>query len=270
MKKRIKTLLFPYIISSVFFVIFYLIIESVPSLDQFINSSISPLFEKDWLTILGSMFYDAGNGMPQAFQLWFLRDLIILVAFSPIWYFLFKYLKWFWIPVVFLLNFFPVEHVPVYSLFWFSLGGALVNTDISKQYKKTIGICLLILFLILCLLQLIYPDLSVWKYTTISIILLGIISIWLMYDVMVSSSFSLQKHTWLTKICSFTFFIYLFHEPSLNIVKKIILFILGKNETGYLICYLTSPWIFMFIAVIIGLGMKKYLPKIYEIAVGGR
>jgi hypothetical protein len=91
-----------------------------------------------------------------------------------------------------------------------------------------------------------------------------------MYDVIVSPSFSLSNHPLVARVCSFTFFIYLFHAAPLNILKKIILLILGKNETGYLVCYLTSPWIFIFIAVIIGLKMKKYIPKFYNMALGGR
>jgi surface polysaccharide O-acyltransferase-like enzyme len=269
-KKRLKTLLIPYIIGNVFFVVFYAVMESLPGTGQFMNDSVFPLFKKDWVTILVSVFYDMGNGMPQAFQLWFLRDLIILVLLSPLWYLLFKHLKWFWIPVVFFLSYFSIKYIPLQSLFWFSLGGSLVNVDISKKCKKQTVTFLLLLFLIFCLAQLFYPALSVWKYITIPVILLGITSIWFMYDTVVPPSFSLRTHTWLAKICAFTFFIYLFHEPSLNIVKKTILYILGKNEIGYIVCYFISPWIFIAVAVFIGIRMKKYIPKLYRIAVGGR
>jgi hypothetical protein len=53
-------------------------------------------------------------------------------------------------------------------------------------------------------------------------------------------------------------------------VRKLIVFVLGKNETGYLVSYLVSPLIFIILAIIVGLGLKKYIPKLYEIAVGGR
>jgi hypothetical protein len=91
-----------------------------------------------------------------------------------------------------------------------------------------------------------------------------------MYGVIVPQSFFLSSHKWLAKVCGFTFFIYLFHEPTLNIVRKLIVFVLGKNETGYLVSYLISPWIFVLFAVIVGMALKKYVPKIYSIAVGGR
>jgi surface polysaccharide O-acyltransferase-like enzyme len=135
MKKRVYTLVIPYTIAAIFFVLFYVVVELIPGTSTFMNSTISPLFEKDWTTILISIFYDAGNGSPIAFQLWFLRDLIILIAFSPLWYLLIKHLKWSWLIIIFVLNCFSIKYFPVYALFWFSLGGALVKGTISAKYK---------------------------------------------------------------------------------------------------------------------------------------
>jgi peptidoglycan/LPS O-acetylase OafA/YrhL len=270
MKKRVRTLVIPYIIAAVFFVVFGVFVTIIPGTNQFINNSACLLlFEKNWITVFVSIFYDAVNGCPMAFQLWFLRDLIILILFASLWYFLFRYLKWRWIIIVFALNYFSIKYFPIYALFWFSLGGALVQLNIAKENTKT-GILLLVLFLVLCSLQLFYSDLLLWTYFEIPITLLGVTSIWFMYGLFVSPQFSLQNYSWLSKACSFTFFIYLFHEPTLNIVRKLIVFVLGKNETGYLVSYLVSPWIFIILAIIVGLGLKKHIPKLYEIAVGGR
>jgi surface polysaccharide O-acyltransferase-like enzyme len=269
MKKRVRTLLIPYIIAAVFFVVFFLVIELIPGTSKFMNGNIRPVFAKDWSTILVSVFYDAGNGSPLAFQLWFLRDLIILVAFSPIWYLLFKYLKGWWVLIVLVLNYFSISYFPIYALFWFSLGGFLIKVNLCNTSLKSGGVILTVLFLTLCFLQLLYPAL-LWKFVKIPIILLGVVSFWFMYDIFVSPSFSLQNHSWLNKVCGFTFFIYLFHEPTLNIVRKLIVFVLGKNEIGYLVSYLMSPWIFIVFAVFVGLGLKKQVPKLYEITVGGR
>jgi peptidoglycan/LPS O-acetylase OafA/YrhL len=273
MKKRVRTLVIPYVIGCCFFVVFATLVTIIPGTNQFMNNSILPLFEQNWKTVLISIFYVAEQGAPMAFQLWFLRNLIILITFSPLWYLLLKYLKWSWVVIVFVLNYFPVLSTcsPLRSLFWFSLGGLLVSYHLSGKYKRNLSSSVLFLiFLILCMLQLFHPDFLLWKYAEIPIILLGVVSIWLLYDLIVPQSFSLQSHSWLVKICNFTFFIYLFHEPALNIVRKLIVFILGKNEIGYLFSYLISPWIFIFLIVIIGLGLKKYLPKIYRVSCGGR
>lgn len=109
-----------------------------------------------------------------------------------------------------------------------------------------------------------------WRSLRIPIILLGIVGAWGLYDAVVGKDFNLSQHRWLTTACQFTFFIYLFHEPTLNIVRKLIVVVLGKNELGYLTSYLISPWIFTVCAVFIGLLFRKYLPKVYNLCTGGR
>jgi len=273
MKKRVKTLLIPYIIASMFFVLCFVILGFIPGVDKFMNGNLSVLFEKRWYTILYEVFIRTDNGQPVAFQLWFLRDLMILILVSPLPYYLLKYLKWVWVLIVFTLTLFiPKGLFPVYALFWFCLGGYF--TEFKSKILNSIewkgGIILTLIFLTLCLAELFFPDFTVWQYTGTPIILLGIVSLWLFYDNVVPNTFLLKNHLWLQTICSFTFFIYLFHEPTLNVVRKLIVSIFGKNSMGYLISYLVSPFIFMLAAIIVGIILKKYLPKFYQISIGGR
>ena len=83
-KKRIMTLVVPYIIAALFFPCFYIIVSLIPSTARFFNSeSISTIFNLPVWNIFQSIFYD-----PLAFHLWFLRDLIIIVALSPFLYYI--------------------------------------------------------------------------------------------------------------------------------------------------------------------------------------
>ena len=93
MRKRVGTLVVPYIIGCLFFVGFGVLMAVLPGVSKYMNSSLMPLFFKPIGEILRSIFYDAGNGTPCAFQLWFLRDLILIVATSPLWYLCLKHLK---------------------------------------------------------------------------------------------------------------------------------------------------------------------------------
>lgn len=271
-RKRIKSLLIPYFIGCVFFVIFYSFVALLPWTSNLINSSssIMPLFQKPYSIILISIFYDGGTGYPCAFQLWFLRDLILIVATSPLWYLCLKHLKWGFVAVVFVLTYFDVPHVPFYSLFWFVLGGQLtkVKIEMGGNGRTKVAIFGLFLFLIISIIQLFFPDIINWSLLRIPIILLGIA--WGLYDVVLGKDFSLSRHQWLGIACQFTFFIYLFHEPTLNIVRKLIVVMLSKNELGYLTSYLLSPWIFTVCAVFAGLLFRKYLPRVYNVCTGGR
>ena len=113
-------------------------------------------------------------------------------------------------------------------------------------------------------------DVIDWELVKIPVILLGIYSAWGLYDTVVGENFVLSEHRWLATACQFTFFIYLFHKPTLNVVRKLIVAVLGKNELGYLTSYLLSPWIFTICAVFAGLLFRKYLPRVYDVCSGGR
>lgn len=274
-RKRIKSLLIPYFIGCLFFVIFYSFVALLPWTSNLINSSSSiiPLFQKPYSIILISIFYDGGTGYPCAFQLWFLRDLILIVATSPLWYLCLKHLKWGFVAVVFVLTYFDVPHVPFYSLFWFVLGGQFTKVKIELWGVNgviNVELLALCLFIVLSIVELFFPDIVDWSLLRIPIILFGILGSWGLYDVVIKKEFSLSQHKWLGIACQFTFFIYLFHEPTLNIVRKLIVVVLGKNELGYLTSYLISPWIFTVCAVFTGLLFRKYLPRVYDVCTGGR
>ena len=269
MKKRVRTLLIPYIIGCLFFVGFGVMVALLPGTSRFMNSSVLPLFQKPATEILCSIFYDAGNGSPCAFQLWFLRDLILIVATSPIWYLCLKYMKWGFVAVVFVLTYLQIPHITFYALFWFVFGGQISKSKIvSGGVSCRATVC--VAFLVLSLAQLFEPDAVCWKYIKIPIILSGIFCAWSLYDMIVCKDFILTSRRWLSTACHFTFFIYLFHEPTLNIVRKLIVAVLGKNEFGYLVSYLVSPWLFIVCAVFVGLAFRKCLPKVYGVCCGGR
>ncbi len=269
MRKRVESLVVPYIIGCLFFVGFGVLMAVSPGVSKYMNSSMMPLFSKPVEEILGSIFYDAGNGTPCAFQLWFLRDLIIIVATSPMWYLCLKRMRWAFVVVTFGLTYLQIPHVPFYALFWFGLGGQMVNVKSLFGWGRSV-IVTTVLFLAVSGIQMFIADMIDWEVVKIPVILLGIYSAWGLYDMVVGENFVLSEHRWLVTACQFTFFIYLFHEPTLNIVRKLIVVVIGKNEYGYLISYLISPWIFTICFVFIGLQFRKYLPKVYHICTGGR
>ena len=269
MRTWVGTLVVPYIIGCMFFVGFGVLVAVLPGVSKYMNGSVMPLFSKPIGGILRSIFYDAGNGSPCAFQLWFLRDLILIVATSPLWYMCLKRMKWAFVVVAFGLTYLHIPHAPFYALFWFVLGGQLVNSKSLSGGGRSV-IVTSGLFLVVSGIQLFMTDVIDWELVKIPVILLGIYSAWGLYDMVVGEKFVLSEHRWLVTACQFTFFIYLFHEPTLNIVRKLIVVVLGKNELGYLTSYLLSPWIFTICAVFAGLLFRKYLPRVYDVCTGGR
>lgn len=137
-RKRVRTLLIPYIIGCLFFVGFYVIVEMMPGTSRFLNNSMMSIFQQPLAKLLCATFYGINGGMPYAFQLWFLRDLILIVLTSPLWYALLRQLGWWCVCIVFMLTYVDIPCVPVLSLFWFIFGGQLAKSTLLNWGGITI------------------------------------------------------------------------------------------------------------------------------------
>lgn len=265
-KKRIRTVLVPFIIASLIFPFIFITISYFPNSGKFINNDIISCLDGKWiLEVIKILFVDSGTGEPLAFHLWFLRDLIGIVAISPVLYGMKKYL-----PVGFpsLLCFVFAGLFPYTSfftsIFWFVFGSECL-ARLSKIYHPF----MLFLFLSCCFAELLYPN-DFWKYVKIPIILLGIITIWNIYDRVIKKDFRLSHHHRFSVVCSFTFFIYLYHEPIINIIRKLLVLLFGKSSFVFATTYLLSPWITACLMLLVGHIFKRSCPQIYGVIVGGR
>ncbi len=265
-KKRIRTVLIPFIIASLVFPFFFIILSFFPNSTSFINNNILSVLEgKGVLGILKVLFVDSGTGEPLAFHLWFLRDLILVVAITPILYGMKKYLP-VGLPSVlcFIIAFLFPQIGCFTSIFWFVFGSEFL-VRLNKIGTHIIPVA----FLILCFAELIFPN-EYWNYARLPVICIGITTIWNVYDIIVKKDLNLCQHQWFSMICSFTFFIYLYHEPIINIIRKLLVLLIGNSPYSFAIVYLMSPWITAGLMLLIGNVFKKRIPKVYSILVGGR
>lgn len=266
-KKRIRTILIPFIIACLFFPSFYILIGIIPGTDKFINAKdFSNNFQQPIIDILLSLFYKIpGSAQPWAFQLWFLRDLIIIIAVTPILFYIRQKVRKEWVLIILLLfHFINVDIFPYTACFWFMFGDAyLTKLNLLKVQW------ILPLFICISIIESVFID-STPFYLSILTQIIGVACIWNIYDLIVSPTFQLTNHTLLKQLSGYTFFIYLYHEPTLNIARKIIVVICGQTSFGFAISYLISPWVFAICAVLIGYLLKSKIPYLYSIIVGGR
>ena len=268
MKKRVWTLLIPFVIAALYFPAFLIGMELLPFTKQFVNgtSAFSNNLQLPLVEIIRSLFYAKNGGdSPWAFHLWFLRDLIIIVAISPLLYVIKKAIGGgISVLVLYILTFLHIEWLPLYALFWFMAGSVCLN-----RLDKVKSMWIPVIFMFISVMEFVLPDLS-WKYIKIPVIALGIVSVWNIYNRLLPASFNLQRHRLLCTACQFTFFIYLFHEPTLNIVRKLLILVLGHTSTGFALSYMLSPWIFAGLFIVVGYYFRKFLPRIYAVCTGGR
>lgn len=270
-KKRVRTLFVPYILWNIIFVVWFVLLQNLPGVSSMINSDvIGSITGKGFINGLFIMFIK-----PVAFQLWFLRDLIIYVILSPLFFLALKQYR-FWLPLVLFvaswvgLIFLPPE-IKIWGAFFFVFGGYIAVWHKLDDLTRNIGKLVFLLSLSLYLLNaLASPLIGVLvPGSAVFFMLCGVIAIWCGYDLLIKNDDSILINK-LVYGGGYSFFIYCFHEPFLNIIKKLGLKILGVSDVSLTILYIVNPLIMCAIAIIFAIIMKSFFPKVYSILVGGR
>lgn len=269
MKKRVRTLLIPYLLANTLTFIFYVALNLLSRMNAALNSVVNfkvlDTFNHGFLLVLSDIYWG-----PIAFQLWFVRDLMIIVLFSPLIYLLLKYLSNTKLGMLMLLiGEIFIFYMGISSLFWFLLGGIFafsVCLKCERIYRiKVIGCILGIAYITLCLL-------NAFKILPLPIVLviplLGVPAIWIIYDQIVRNRILCNSKK-MASICSYTFFIYLVHEPLLNIFKKIPLLV-SRSELMITFCYLLIPPLFIIVIWRCGVYLKRNCKCLYNVYTGGR
>lgn len=268
-RKRLRTLFIPYLLWNMIFVLWYVALQNLPGIGGFINSDIvGDIFGGSFSNALFELFV-----APASFPLWFLRDLIIIVLFSPLLYLAIRYGKWITIIVLFLIMPFVLKQTELFNQFglaYFALGGCIALHSSLEKMNQVLNNPVFVIsvivyighaFMLACGVR---PN---FVYLGEISVVAAIISVWKGYDLIVSRC---NHFTSLNSILGYSFFIYLFHEPVFNIIKKIGLKVLGVHEWSLIVLYLINPIIMCALAVAVAKVIQKYLPKVYGVLVGGR
>lgn len=272
-KKRIKSLLLPYLIWSIWGVLFYFILQLFPQSKPFFIKGL--VMNYTAAELLNTIFIN-----PIPYQLWFVRDLMVLVVISPIIYWIIKYFRILPILLLFIvwLEIFKID-LFLFSneaIFYFGLGGyiAICKSEIMLKVRSqnyywiffVIWISLLISKTILYNSN--YESSSLLLILHKFSILTGVISVWSLYDISLINK--LKPNKIMFDLSRYSFFIYAFHEPMLMIIKKGLVYITGPSEIMATISYLISPIIIICISIVVGSYIKKTTPKFYNLITGER
>lgn len=261
-RKRMRTLLIPYILWNCIFLLWYIALQNIPSIGGFINSDmVSKIFGGSIIQELYELLIT-----PAAFQLWFLRDLIIMVICSPLLYLMCKYMKW-WTPILWalLLPWARVSGTP-----YFTLGGCIALYCSLEKISNCLRGEQLAAFTLIYLGNAVAQifDSPHHPYISFVVCLCGMAFIWKSYDYI--TCIHPEKIEFLCPFLGYSFFIYCSHEPAFNIIKKLGLKILGIHEWSLILLYIINPLIMCAAAIGVAKILQKFLPKMYGILTGGR
>ncbi len=271
-KKRLRTVLVPYILwCTLWFSLMY-VIQYLPIVENYFQQ---PLYEMSMKDKLLNLYY-----YPLNYPFYFLRELMSLFVISPLIYILIKHLKWFFIILVFLLfmsfdRLLSLSGITLLSatpLFYFGLGSffSLNKFQMIFNAKKHIALLLVVFWLILNIISLynvkdpfiikiVSRGLNIFKD------LVGCVSLWYLYDFL---NFKKQWSNY--KFYNYSFFIFAFHGiPTLILVKASIA-LSKENSLLLFMSYIIIISSMVIISILIGMGVKKMFPNLYNVLVGSR
>lgn len=267
-RKRYFSLGVPFLCATFFYICFFIFLYFIPSIGKYINGNIFEELNSNIFKIINRCFFNYPQ-MPIAGQLWYLRDLLIIVTCSPVLMLIFKNrYKYVFIVCLFLI-------ASVYntlslwsSFFWFSLGGIIQSSKpylvLNKTDSKSFLLCLGLYWITLIVIH--AQGIIIPYYFGLSLLLIRIILMWYSYDLL--NCKLIDK--FVPKLSPYVFFIFLFHQPDINIIRKIPIILMGTTDVSYLLSFVITPFGCGVILLLIAMVLKKNFKSFYSFIIGGR
>jgi fucose 4-O-acetylase-like acetyltransferase len=285
-KKRLRTLLLPYLIwSGLALLMVYLMEEFTITKSWILSTGMMWIGENrmllhdyHWYEVLGRWIL-----VPVAYQLWFIRVLLIYNITYP-WIkaavthkiarpIFFTIVILFWLTN---LNFLIVEGE---GLLYFSLGVWMRKKDFNVEApKKWLNpVAWGIVFVSLCIIKtwLVFKGFTLMGEAVFYILLLlqkiavfsGLVAAWYGLDFLVRF---FMRSKWFTWAAAFSFIIYASHAPLVAFLIDPFFRIFDHWPYYRMITFILLPLFLVAVAIGLGGGLRRVTPKIYSILTGGR
>jgi fucose 4-O-acetylase-like acetyltransferase len=284
-KKRLLTLLLPYLIWSAVGLGFTYCLELFTTTKSLVQSSHLMqidnqrmfLHEYKWVEVLYYWLV-----APASYQLWFIRVLLVYNIAYPLlrWLVTNKYAKWVFFPIVIFLWLatFGLFFIDGEGLLFFSLGIYLqkTNFNISQPQKWLKPLPWAIVFVASAAIKtrlafVGYQAMGNWMYAMVLlhklIVFSGVIAAWYGCNALVIWSMKRQWFVWLT---GFSFIIYALHVPMVTYSIDGMLMLLHSLPHYRLLTFIVLPLLIIAVSIIVGALLKKIVPKLYSLLTGGR
>lgn len=265
LKKRIKTLLIPYLFWNLLMIVFILIMQKTDITSPYNHLSIHNV--KDFLLC----FWNRGTDEPILFQFWFIRDLIVLCILSPIVYLLIKHLKFLPIMFFFLVWFLGLNDIGIkvferQALCFFFLGAYLsINKINMVNVSKKFSFYSVILYIFIVIVVLFYKGQYNVYLNRLSIVV-GMVAVLFIVSSLIEKE-KIHNNQILSQI---SFFLFAFHTFVLQYVQSFLTGILPQNNLFIIIIYFLSVFFTIILSIILFKVLQRLLPNFLSIIIGQR
>ncbi len=281
-KKRVKTLIVPYLIWSAAGLAMTWLWQQHPvtaravaeaQLDQLGDNR--PYSQLGW----GGIIY-RWLRYPVSFQLWFIRTLFVYNVFYPVFrWAIVKYpVIWFSLMLLFWITMFNGLFFEGQGMLFFSLGVWLCKTNYRIDKKPEwfshylswlffVGVAIIKTFMAFEFE--LYSTVNIWVLATLHVISVaaGVLAIWFSCDRVVRWCMRQKWFVWAT---AFAFLIYGLHVPLLPYMNRLAFMYMSHIPNYRLIIYLGVPILVLLFCIGFGAALRAIAPKVYRLATGGR
>ena len=264
MKSRARHLLQPILIFTSIYLILYFAAQQFHYTSNLFSGQQKLIIDYGWRDLLNAYTGFFTKESMFAGQYWFLRNLFIVSAFSPLFLLLFKYTRSIPILIVGILwVFHPLLHINKFiidTIFFFILGSwiSYEHIDLAQIHQKTLLWSWAFIPLLL-LAFFILPDLRPLA------ILIGILWIFNICYLLVKKN----KGKALISFASGSYFCFLLHQQPLMFIKRASYKIFSPdNSLTMLLLYILIPIITICICYLLYLFLQKKCPTILSFLLG--
>lgn len=270
LKKRTKSLLVPYILWTLLAVLMYFVGQTIPGLSLFMNNDNNIVCEwrlKDWFNLFWVHWTNDVTGHPFITQFWFLRNLIILVVFSPLLRFFVKKTPFSLFIVLFLYYLHGSKFGIIVSLFFYMSGilFAEYNVNFFSLLDKIKWYEFIVVLMVEMFAVILLPEETKFlELCTITscFVLLKVSKIIISNEKL----FGIAEY-----LSGFTFFLFAIHNPFIEpVLNKLSYRIIPLHGIGCFVQFIIPPILTVIIGTTIGIICKRLLPHVFTILNGGR
>jgi Fucose 4-O-acetylase and related acetyltransferases len=277
LKNRIRSLLVPYIFWNLLIILFLMLAQTFlsGSLVSGRNKLITDYSLLDWLW----SFWDTSQVNPHMKKtlpinspFWFIRDLMVVIVFSPIIYILIKKLKAYAVIILGLLwifnPFFYLPGLSIVSFFFFTAGAYFsIHKMNFVEVLKPMLRALAPLYILIVVMALYFAGAGWWSYLYCAGVVVG-----LLLAITVSANF-IESGKWHLNpfLTNGSFFIYAYHRlPLVFVIKILFKWLHPRSDGALLLLYLACPAIVILLGLLIYSLLRQRLPRFTAIISGGR
>lgn len=253
-KSRFRTLLIPYLVWNILYVAVVALTHAiVPTMIDENYLNIKNFTLSDYF----NCFWGISEGLPASYQLWFLRDLIIICIISPIIYYVVKFGR--------ILAILSLLAILIFSgcswcepVVYFAIGAFFSIRNIRIKFNGFFVVSSIIAYVItlICMMNYVNPILSYLN------LLFGVISLFYLYC---NCKISVKQ-----KSSKALFFVYCYHPLPIAALINLLTLMINNNVSVYVLIaiYFLCPVTVVLSGLVIYRFMRKYTPVLTELLTG--